>query len=167
MTRRGRISLAGLLRRKLLGAMRRLARFRLGPEERLRGEVTVAGGTWRVEIAMTPRRRYVGLGGRDRLDEGAGMLFLYPDAAVRKFSMRGCLIPLDIAFLSPSLEVVSLCTMAVEPDRVGRVQYISAAPARYVLETPAGELARAGVVVGSKAVLAGVPAAIWSSEGVG
>ena len=163
MARDETTSIAAILRRKFCSALRRLHRLLRAPEAKMTGEVTIAGTTWRLEIAMTARRRYAGLGGRAELAERTGMLFIYPDANVREFSMRGCLIPLDIAFISPSLEVVSVFTMAIEPDRAGRTQYVSARPAQYVLETPAGEMALAGVVVGSKAGLsASIPAAIWS-----
>ncbi len=163
MPSREPVSPLALLGRKFRGALRRMGRLWLGSEARLAGEVAIADGRWRVEVAMTARRRWVGLGGRSQLARGTGMLFIYPDAVACEFSMRGCLVPLDIAFLSESLEVVSLETMEVEPDRAGRRKYACAEPAQYVLETPAGELARASVTVGSKAVFsADIPSPRWS-----
>jgi uncharacterized protein len=152
-----------IVHRKIRSLLRRLYRLWSRSERTIRGGITIASATWRVEIAMTLQRRYIGLGGRDELTERTGMLFIYPDAAVREFSMRGCVIPLDIVFLSPSLEVVGVHTMAVESNRAGRIKYAPPVPAQYILEIPAGECSAAGVVVGSKARLtSNIPSTTWS-----
>ena len=78
-----------------------------------------------------------------------GRLFMYPKSAPRAYCMRGCLIPLDIAFIDSELRIVKIYTMAPEPDRVGRVAYSSQTDAQYVLEVSAGGFARKGVVVGA------------------
>lgn len=146
-----RESAGAFLLRVLLAAPRRLARRRRSRRGPVVGEVTLAGRTWRVEVAMSAHERYVGLGGRDRLEPGTGMLFVYPCPGETEFTMRGCVVPLDIAFLSADRRVVSMDTMAVEPDRAGRKPYRPAAPAQYIIEVPAGELAEAGVTVGERA----------------
>jgi uncharacterized membrane protein (UPF0127 family) len=112
--------------------------------------VTIRGRTWRVELAVTGDQRYRGLSGRKELASDAGMLFIFPREQVREFCMRDCFIPLDIAFIDSDLRVVMLHTMAVEPDRVGRVPYGSEVPAQYALEVPAGALEAAGVQVGDR-----------------
>lgn len=123
-------------------------------------QVTLRGRTWRVDLAMTQSRRYVGLSGRRELSPGTGMLFVYPDSAIREFCMRECYIPIDIAFLDADRRVVRMHTMQVEPDRLGRVAYSSDEPCQYALEVPAGELAEAGVQVGDVAEFsADVPSA--------
>lgn len=144
-------SVVAFMLRVLLALPRKLARARRARRGPVVGEVTLAGRTWRVEVAMSAHERYVGLGGRDRLEAGTGMLFVYPRPGESEFTMRGCLVPLDIAFLSADRRVVSMATMAVEPDRVGRQPYLPHAPAQYILEIPAGELAEAGVTIGSRA----------------
>lgn len=119
-------------------------------------QVTIGEATWTVEIADSPRERTRGLGGRKQLASDRGMLFIFPDEQERTFVMRDCYIPLDIAFLDADHRVVRMHTMAVEPDRAGRVRYRSGRPAQYALEVPAGELTRAGVEVGDRARFAGV-----------
>ena len=152
------------LSRVLLAAPRKLARAYWSKHGPPVGEVTLAGRTWRVEVAMSAHERYIGLGGRDCVESGTGMLFVYPRPGETDFTMRGCLVPLDIAFLSADRRVVSMDTMAVESDRAGRKPYRGDAPAQYVLEVPAGELAEAGVTVGARATFSrSIPAALLAA----
>jgi len=128
--------------------------------------VEINGHVWRVEIARTNDERYQGLGGRAELADGEGMLFLYPRARRRSYCMRDCLIPLDIAYIGPDRRVVHVDTMAVEPDRAGRVLYPSVEPAQYVLEVRAGALEAAGVRPGDRATFLGdIPDAAKAEPG--
>jgi uncharacterized membrane protein (UPF0127 family) len=129
-------------------------------------QVEISGHRWFVDVATTQAQRYRGLSGRENLREGTGMLFVYPAAKVREFCMRGCLVPLDIAFLDADLRVVSMRTMAVEPDLAGQTTYSSGEPAQYALEVPAGELSAAGVSLGDRATLLGaIPSAAKAEPG--
>ena len=131
--------------------------------------VEISGTTWRVEVAMTGAQRERGLSYRRRLAEDEGMLFMYPDAAVRSFWMRECFIPLDIAFIGPDMRVIHTCTMEVETDlqawRDGGRSYSSMGPAQYALETPAGTLAKAGVSVGDRVRFLGDIPSATKAEG--
>jgi hypothetical protein len=119
-------------------------------------EVRIADHRWRVELAITPEVRQRGLAEREAVPEGTGMLFVFPREEVVSFHMLNCRTPLDVAFLSSELTVVSLRTMPVEEDPANpRRVYSSRYPAQYALEVSAGALARAGVKVGDKAVLLG------------
>lgn len=117
--------------------------------------VDINGKIWWVDLATTRQQRYRGLSGRATIRPGTGMLFLFRESEVRDFCMRGCLVPLDIAFLDEDLRVVRTHTMAVEPDLAGTETYSSGIPSQYVLELPAGELSAAGVRVGDRATLLG------------
>jgi len=129
-------------------------------------QVTIAGRTWTVELAATVEQRYLGLSGRDSLAEDAGMLFIYPGPRVLQFCMRGCAVPLDVAFIDSDLRVVKIHTMAVEPDRAGRVTYSSETPVQYALEVAGGVLAGAGVSVGDEVRFSsGVPEAAKAHDG--
>ena len=120
------------------------ARVRIGERE------------WRVELAVDEATRTRGLGGRDELAAGTGMLFVFPDERMRSFHMLDCRIPLEIAFISAGLTVVETRLMAVEDDPANPVNdYSSYRPGRFALEVPAGELTRAGVKRGDKVVLLG------------
>lgn len=146
------VSVAACLVAAVVAALLALAGCRKAPQ---RPAVMINGKRWFVELAMTPQQRFVGMAGRSEVAADAGMLFIYRDPAVLDFCMRGCLIPLDIAFLDGNRRVVQTATMAVEPDRVGRTAYSSQVPARYALEVAAGALAAAGVKVGDEAVFIG------------
>jgi len=110
--------------------------------------VTINGHRWDVELATTPERRFLGMSGRDDVPAGTGMLFIFRDSQPREFVMRGCLVPLDIAFIDEGLRIVAVHTMAVEPDLAGRKKYRSGKPAMYALEVAAGALGQAGINVG-------------------
>jgi len=118
-------------------------------------QVVINGRSWYVDLARTPQEQYTGLSGRGRLESGAGMLFIFDQPRELTFCMRGCDVPIDIAFVSADLRVVSVQTMAVEPDRAGRVPYPSGQPAQYALEVAAGELSAAGVKPGDLVRLVG------------
>ena len=118
-------------------------------------QVTINGSSWRVELATTAAQKYRGLSGRPDLPADRGMLFVYPSAGMLEFCMRGCLIPLDIAFISADHRVVAVHTMSVEPDLAGRKVYSSKVPAQFALELQAGQLALAGVKLGAVVTFAG------------
>ena len=121
--------------------------------------VKIGSTLWTVELAETAIQRSRGLAGRDSLPDGSGMLFVFGDSRVRTFWMRGCLIPLDVAFIDTNLRIVVIHTMPAEADQAGRVHYSSLLPVRYALEVPAGAFARAGVKTGDKVFFSGnIPA---------
>lgn len=127
--------------------------------------VRLGNRIWTVELAMTTARRHEGLSGRRSLGEQEGMLFVYPEERKLSFCMRGCEIPIDIAFLDRQLRVVNLYEMTVEPDRLGRATYESHVPAQYALEVSGGALKRAGVRVGDRAEFFGIPSADRAEPG--
>jgi len=128
--------------------------------------VRIGGAVWDVDLALNDAQRYRGLAGRAYLDESVGMLFMYPQAAPRAYCMRGCLIPLDIAFIDSDLRIVKIYTMAAEPDRGGRVTYNCRVPVQYVLEVSAGAFRRNGVVEGAKVEFLGnIPDATKADAG--
>ena len=126
-----------------------------GCQQASQPQVTIHHTTWSVELATTSQQRMHGLAGREELAADAGMLFIFPDSAVRYFWMQGCFIPLDVAFLDAHRRVVGFGTMAAEPNQVGRVVYTSQAPAKYALEVNAGALEAAGVKIGDQADFSG------------
>ena len=113
-------------------------------------QVSINGKTWLVELAVTPEQHFKGLSGRMSLSPDTGMLFIFPDSAVREFCMRGCYIPLDVAFINADRRIVRITTMIVEADLAGRVAYSSEKPVKYALEVPAGAFRRSGVKAGDK-----------------
>ncbi|MFA5359064.1 MAG: DUF192 domain-containing protein [Patescibacteria group bacterium] len=63
------------------------------------GTVRIGGRNIAVEIADNTTRRNKGLSGRAKLDSNTGMLFIYPDYAIRSFWMKNMFFSLDIIWI--------------------------------------------------------------------
>jgi uncharacterized membrane protein (UPF0127 family) len=120
-----------------------------GLREDARLEVLDSNGAVRasivVEIADSPRARARGLMHRTRLQWTQGMFFIFESAAHQAFWMRNTPLALDIFFVGNDRRIFHI-VRAAEPmsDRI----YHSPAPARYVLEVPAGFADRQGIQKG-------------------
>jgi uncharacterized membrane protein (UPF0127 family) len=117
------------------------------------GRVAVGVGdalTVQAELALTPEQRQLGLGQRDALDDGAGMLFVFVEPDDYTFCMCGMRFPLDFIWIGSDLRVVNLSTDVPPPAETnGETRNIvPAQPVLYVLEVNAGAVAEAGVEVG-------------------
>ncbi|MEX0875885.1 MAG: DUF192 domain-containing protein [Phycisphaerales bacterium] len=86
--------------------------------------VEISGRTFMLEIVADDESRTLGLGGRESLDPDKGMLFSFPDARLRRFVMRDCLIDIDIIYLDAAGRIVAMHAMEVEePQGPGESQY--------------------------------------------
>jgi uncharacterized membrane protein (UPF0127 family) len=83
------------------------------------------------------------LGGYD------GMLFRFDSDTSDRFYMRNTPMPLSIAFIASSGEVVSTTDMAPCDDSAGCPRYSAAAPYRIAIEVPQGNLGRLGIAPGA------------------
>ena len=106
-----------------------------------------------VELAVTDEQRQRGLMGRERLEDGTGMLFVFPDEQVRSFWMKNTLIPLSIAYIDSDGRIIDLQDMKALDDEPPH--YVSTEPARYALEANKGFFDERGVKVGDRAELPG------------
>jgi hypothetical protein len=70
------------------------------------------------EVASTFALRAAGLSGRAAVPPGTGMLFLYSEADTRGFWMKGCLVPLDIAYVRDDGVVVDVGRLEAPPRGV-------------------------------------------------
>ena len=106
-------------------------------------EITVGGVPLTVELAYQPADTSRGLGYRDSLEPGTGMLFLFPSPGPRSFWMRGMRFCLDIIWIEGG-EVVgaaeSVCPEPAGTPDSDLPSYTSPEPVTYVLEVPAGWL---------------------------
>jgi uncharacterized membrane protein (UPF0127 family) len=117
------------------------------------GRVAVKVGdtlTIAAELAVTPAQRTLGLGGREAMDIGAGMLFVFGQPDKYTFCMCGMRFPLDFVWIGPDLRVVDVSGEIPPPDEMdGEPASIQPAQAvLYVLEINAGLLDDSGVQVG-------------------
>lgn len=126
--------------------------------------VTIAGQSFRLEIAATPEALDKGLGARAGIPERGGMIFVFPEPRYHAFVMRDCPVPIDLLYLDDAGRILSLATMQPEPPRSpdelaagdagdaaynARLRvYLSPAPTRLAIELRGGTLARLGVQPG-------------------
>ncbi len=105
-----------------------------------------------VELAATPEERIRGLSGRDHLNSGSGMLFIFENAERFRFWMREMEIPLDIVWISSGCRVVDVAENVPFPDPLTPLnelpRYSPESPAKYVLEINGAEAAALGLGIG-------------------
>ena len=115
----------------------------------------------RVELAVKPEQKSMGLMERRHLADDAGMLFVYdstqpPEAGFWMYRTR---IPLDIAFADSTGVIRSIRSMVPCPTEVaqGCPTYTPDTPYQYALEVNAGYFARHGFAVGNTLLLKDLP----------
>ncbi|MFP8881778.1 MAG: DUF192 domain-containing protein [Myxococcota bacterium] len=120
--------------------------------------VEIGKELFELELALDPRTRHRGLGGRSFISPTGGMLFVNRVLQPVGMVMRDCPIPIDVAFLDEDGRIVATHEMQPEPPR-GPAEsarqyeqrlpiYRSGAPARFSVEIAGGRLAEMGVGVG-------------------
>lgn len=126
-----------------------LAAWRLGAFGFLGGlgggktaEVTIKGATVESEVADNDEKRSLGLGGRDSLDSGRGMLFVFDKKEIQTFWMLGMKFPIDIVFVDDD-KIVDIADNVQppkedDPNKAALPLYRPSSPVNYVLEVPAG-----------------------------
>lgn len=114
------------------------------------GKVTIEA-----EVADTEALRERGLGYRDGLPPGTGMLFVYDTPGPRTFWMKGMRFCLDIIWIEAGKIVGAaekVCPVPGASDADLPI-YQSPEPVRYVLEMPAGWMAANGFAAGTSVTL--------------
>lgn len=115
-------------------------------------EITVGGVPLLVELAYRPADTSRGLGYRDGLAPGTGMLFLFQEAGPRSFWMKGMRFCLDIIWIEDGAIQGAAENVCPDPDGTAdedRPSQRSPVPVSYVLEVPAGWLAANGFGAGT------------------
>jgi uncharacterized protein len=106
-------------------------------------EITVGGVPLTVELAVEAADKSRGLGYRDGLEPGTGMLFVFDSASPRSFWMKGMRFCLDIIWIENGAiqgAAESVCPDPAGTEDADRPSYVSPVPVSYVLEVPAGWL---------------------------
>jgi uncharacterized membrane protein (UPF0127 family) len=119
------------------------------------GTVEVGDVTLSVEIADTGDLKTRGLGYRDGLEPGTGMLFVYQTPSFRSFWMKGMRFCLDIIWVERGQIVgaaESVCPIEGASDSE-LPSYRSPEPVRYVLEVPAGWMKEHGFGAGTSVTI--------------
>jgi uncharacterized membrane protein (UPF0127 family) len=110
--------------------------------------VQLKGQRFSVELAETQEKQALGLMFRDSMPQDHGMLFIFPDDALRSFWMKNTRIPLDIFYFNSKMELVNVAENA-RPCRTRSCPgYPSTGPAKYVLELNSGMAAELGAKPG-------------------
>lgn len=123
---------------------------------RLAGSDGAVKATFRVELATTPQEHARGLMYRDRLGEGRGMLFVFPESAPRAFWMKHVRFPLDLLFVGADQRVSRIVHRAPPcPGAAAPCPLYPSQPggARWVLEVAGGSAERLGIQVGDRLLL--------------
>ena len=99
-----------------------------------------------VEVVSTPQQRALGLMGRTRLEDNAGMLFVFEQKGTHCFWMKNTPLPLSIAFLADDGSIVSIDDM--QPQTLDF--HCPLAPVRYALEVKQGGFHSKGIQPGMR-----------------
>ena len=127
-----------------------LEQFSLSPSQSKLTEVIIKNTRLKVEIADTIEKRKRGLGGKERLDEGTGMLFLFPKPDYYNFWIKDMKFPIDIIWLKDSL-VIDITRNAYPPAEQKDSDlpvYTPTLAADSVLEVNAGFSDSNGIMIG-------------------
>lgn len=100
-----------------------------------------------IEIAENQYEHETGLMYRQSMKETQGMLFIYPEEALRSFYMKNTYIPLDIIFYSKDSSVVSFKENAQALDETSLP---SDKPAKFILELNAGKIKEWNIEAGDR-----------------
>jgi uncharacterized membrane protein (UPF0127 family) len=114
--------------------------------------VHIGGAKVRVELASSAEQQEQGLMFRNHLDEGRGMLFIFPQEQPRTFWMKNTLIPLSIGFFNIQNKLIDIQDMepaGAEIDSKIKT-YTSTGPSSYALEVNKGWFARHKVKIGDE-----------------
>jgi uncharacterized membrane protein (UPF0127 family) len=109
-----------------------------------------------VEIAFDDETRAQGLMYRDRIREGTGMLFLFPQDEVYSFWMKNTIIPLDMIWIATDGTVVDVKSHVPPCQGDPCPNYTPAGKARYVLEVGAGVAGQQSLTRGSRVRIEGI-----------
>ncbi|CAN5668429.1 hypothetical protein BH23CHL3_BH23CHL3_06140 [soil metagenome] len=105
-----------------------------------------------VELSVTISQQTLGLGYRNGLEEGTGMVFTVDPAAPQSFWMKGMRFCIDIVWIDGDEIIGAAESVCPDPDGTAdadRPTYPSGDPVTHVLEVPAGWLAERGYGAGT------------------
>ncbi len=123
------------------------AMFAVPLEKETRTKVFLGGQEILVNIADTPRLQEQGLSGHNPLGEKEGMLFVFDAPEQTGFWMKDMFFPLDIMWFDQDQRIIDVWENA-SPDSYPEI-VTPRAPAKFVLEVPAGFFAKYKLKMGN------------------
>ena len=109
----------------------------------------IGDGIFQLRVAETENERTEGLGGVAALPPNGGMFFIFPADGFHAIWMKNMLIPIDIVWLSHDFSVID-ARDNVSPDSFPAI-FSPQAPARFVVELPAGAVQAFSIKEGGRA----------------
>jgi uncharacterized membrane protein (UPF0127 family) len=109
----------------------------------------------KVELAITPQEKALGLMHREHLKEGRGMLFPYENPSPLSFWMKNMLMSIDMIFIGED-ELIKHITHSAPPcppEEIHCPNYRSPVPVKYVLEVPDGYCKKNGIDLSDRVIL--------------
>ncbi|MGC4108652.1 MAG: DUF192 domain-containing protein [Thermomicrobiales bacterium] len=125
-----------------------------------RADIVVGDTTLDVELAIEGWQQQLGLGYRNGLELGTGMLFPSDTARPRTFWMKGMRFCLDIIWINDGVITGAAESVCPDPDGTAdadRATFASPGPVTDVLEVPAGWLKEHGYGVGTTVSIPEIP----------
>lgn len=114
--------------------------------ERSMATLMIGDNTFQVDIARTDEARTRGLSGRESLEEGSGMLFIFEEPGQYSFWMRDMRFAIDIVWIDQDSKIIGI-EKYVSPDTYPQIFYPKI-PIKYVLELPSGNSEKFGIDIG-------------------
>lgn len=108
----------------------------------------INGHTIRTEVANTDASRRQGLMFRERLEENAGMIFVYPSQGRHAMWMKNTLVPLSVAFIDKQGRIINIEEMQPQTEDA----HAAKAEAAYALEMNRGWFRKRGIKPGDRIV---------------
>ena len=119
-------------------------------ETKIYGQVELSDGqVVEVEVADESGERKQGLAGRESLEQGNGMLFVFTNTEYPSIWMKGMKFPIDIIFIKDQV-VVDVFENVPVPTGFKYPTYQPSSPANQVLELPAGYVEQHGIKKGQE-----------------
>lgn len=110
-----------------------------------KGTLSIGNREFAVDVADTFALREKGLSGRESLQKGTGMFFVFEDDEIRNFWMKDMLFPLHIFWINKDLKVVGSVDTALPSSYP--TPFSSLKPVRFVLEVSASEYKDPSVLI--------------------
>lgn len=113
--------------------------------------IRLGSGIYDASVARSDVARQKGLGGVESLAPNEALLMVFPSDNMWGIWMKDMKIPIDIVWADKDKKIIHLVAYA-DPALQTSTTFRPSAPARYVIELPAGAIKRSAIVIGATAV---------------